>query len=289
MLTDKMETSTQCYVIKANRNWLRFDWREIWRYRDLLFLLVRRDFVSKYKQTILGPLWFVIQPIIMTLVFTLVFNRLANLPTDNVPPMLFYFCGLLAWNYFSQSFVGIGSTFTGHAHLFSKVYFPRMIIPLSYLLSGLITFTIQLVCFAIIYVYLKIFSGSGNTFGITIGVLLFPLVFLQLSFLSIGVGLWFTSLTAKYRDLVHVLQFLTQVWLYATPVIYPISKIPASWHWLVSFNPMVSIVESFRIMLLGAGTLNAQIILPSIVVTLTVLTTGILIFNRVQRTFIDTV
>jgi len=284
-----MEASTHYCEIKANRNWFFLDWREIWRYRDLLLLLVRRDFVSKYKQTILGPLWFVIQPVIMTVVFTLVFNRLADLPTDELPPMLFYFCGLLGWNYFSQSFNGIASTFTGHANLFSKVYFPRMIIPLSCLVSNLITFAIQLGCFALIYGYLKAFSASGSAFGMTMGIFLFPLVLMQAGLFALGVGLWFTSLTAKYRDLMHILQFLTQIWLYATPVIYPISKVPTDWRWLFALNPMASVVESFRLIFLGAGNLTSGMLVTSLIVTLVALISGILIFNRVQRTFIDTV
>ncbi len=285
-----METSASHYCeIRANRSSLLLDWREIWRYRDLLILLVRRDFVSKYKQTVLGPLWFIIQPVIMTVVFTLVFNRLADLPTNDVPPMLFYFCGLLGWNYFSQSFNGIASTFTGHANLFSKVYFPRMVIPLSCLFSNLIAFVIQLGCFVLIYAYLKMFSPSGGTFGFTMGIFLFPLVLLQAGLFALGVGLWLTSLTAKYRDLVHILQFLTQIWLYATPVIYPISKIPADWHWLFALNPMASVVESFRIIFLGAGNLTPGMLMTSIAVTLLVLISGMVFFNRIQRTFIDTV
>ena len=277
------------YTIRPTRGWQQLDWREIWDYRDLLLLLVRRDFLSKYKQTVLGPLWYFFQPLAMTVVYTLIFSRLAKIPTDELPPMLFYLCGLLGWNYFNQCFNNISATFHNHAHLFGKVYFPRIIVPLAMLLSNLVAFAVQLFSFLLLFIYFKAFSPDADTFGISASIIFLPLVLLQTGILAIGVGLWITSLTAKYRDLVHTLQFFTQVWLYATPVIYPLSKIPPNWQWVFYFNPVAPLVELFRIMFLGQGTLSAPLVLSSLAVTAIVAVSGLLIFNKVQRTFIDTI
>ncbi len=277
------------YTIKPDRSWFNVEWREIWAYRDLLTLLVRRDFVSKYKQTVLGPLWFVFQPLVMTVVFTIIFNRVAKLSTDNLPPVLFYMSGLLAWNYFSQSFNSITATFRTNAHLFGKVYFPRLVVPLGFLLSSLIAAAIQLVAFLIIFIYFKYFTSVGDTFVINESIVFFPFLILQTACLALGVGLWFASLTAKYRDLIHALQFITQVWMYATPIIYPTTAIAEQYRWILALNPMTSVVESTRFMFLGQGTLTPLILTSSVIVTLIIMVSGVLIFNRVQRTFVDTV
>ena len=277
------------YIIKPNRSWFKIDWREIWAYRDLLTLLVRRDFVSKYKQTVLGPIWFIFQPLVMTVVFTIVFNKVAKLSTDNLPPVLFYMSGLLAWNYFNQSFNTISSTFRSNANVFGKVYFPRLVVPLGFLLSGLIAAALQLGAFLIIFAYFKLFTETSDTFAISVLIVFFPLLVIQTACLSLGVGLWFTSLTAKYRDLVHALQFVTQVWMYATPIIYPTTAIAEQYRWLLALNPMTSVVESTRLIFLGQGTLTPAILISSVVLTFLILISGVLIFNRVQRTFIDTV
>ena len=277
------------YTIKPNRSWFKIEWREIWAYRDLLTLLVRRDFVAKYKQTVLGPIWFIFQPLVMTVVFTIIFNRVAKLSTDNLPPVLFYMSGLLAWNYFSQSFNSITTTFRSNANLFGKVYFPRLVVPLGFLLSGLIAAALQLAAFLVIFGYFKLFSDASATFAIRGVIIFFPLLVIQTACLALGVGLLFASLTAKYRDLVHALQFITQVWMYATPIIYPTTAIAEQYRWLLALNPMTSVVESTRLIFLGQGTLTPLILTSSVIFTLVIMVSGILIFNRVQRTFVDTV
>lgn len=273
--------------IRANGANLNFDWREVWAYRDLLLLLVRRDFVAKYKQTVLGPIWFVAQPTLMTLVFTLVFDRVANLSTDGLPAPLFYMSGLLGWNYFSATFGAVGSTFPGNMHLFSKVYFPRIIVPLSVVISNLLTFLVQCATFAVFFVYFKFFTSPSQSFDISYYILFFPCVVLQTMALALGVGLCIASFTAKYRDLVHVLGVLSQVWMYATPIIYPMSKVPLEWRWLLALNPMTGIVESFRYLLLGRATLSLAVTLSSLVLTATALVLGLLCFRRVERTVVD--
>lgn len=280
---------SQEYIIKPNRSWLKVEWREIWAYRDLLALLVRRDFVSKYKQTVLGPIWFIFQPLVMTVVFTIIFNRVAKLSTDNLPPVLFYMSGLLAWNYFNQSFNSITSTFRSNAGLFGKVYFPRLVVPLGFLLSGLIAAALQLVAFILIFIYFKFFTETGGTFAINGNIIFFPLLVIQTACLALGVGLWFASLTAKYRDLIHALQFISQVWMYATPIIYPVTAIAEQYHWLLALNPMTSVVECTRFIFLGQGTVTPVILISSVVLTVLIVVSGVLIFNRVQRTFVDTV
>ena len=277
-------------IIQPDRSWLRIDWYEIWAYRDLLFLLVRRDFVSRFKQTILGPAWFIIHPLVMTLVFSILFNKVAKLSTDELPPMLFYLSGLLAWNYCNQTFNAIAVVFHSNAHLFSKVYFPRLVVPLSQAFSGFISLALQLGLFFIIFLHYKyILGGESASFGLTFYFVMFPLVILIVSLLSIGVGLWMACMTAKYRDLTHSLPFLTQVWFYGTPIIFPISQIPDKWQWILYFNPMTAWVECIRFMLLGTGTVTFLMLLSSCLLSILIFISGILFFNRTQRTFVDTV
>lgn len=277
------------YVIQPSGKWFRIPWREVLQYRDLLFLLVRRDFVSQYKQTILGPIWFVIQPLLTTLVFTVVFGRIAKIPTDDVPPVLFYLCGLLAWQYFARCMGGTSTTFTSNAGLFGKVYFPRLVVPLAVIMSKLIAFGIQLVTFLCFWVYFKLFTEAGSLIHMRPAVMLLPLLVLQSAAIALGVGLWMSALTAKYRDFVHLSGFLTQLWMYATPVVYPLSLVPEKWRWVMAVNPMSGIVESYRYAFLGAGTVDPMYLAISAVTTVVVLISGILVFSRTERTFIDTV
>jgi lipopolysaccharide transport system permease protein len=276
-------------VIRPNRSWLRIDYQSIWEYRDLLLLLVRRDFVSKYKQTVLGPAWFVLQPLLTTLVFTVVFGGLARLSTDGVPPVLFYLCGLTGWSYFAQSVTSTSSTFVSNAHLFGKVYFPRLIVPLSAVLSNLLAFGIQLGTFAAVYAYFKFFTTAGASFGPRPELMLFPLLVAQIAMLSLGVGLWMSALTAKYRDFAHLSGFIIQLWMYATPVIYPLSIMPKNWRWVAVLNPMTVPVESFKVLFLGAGSLSSAHVCLSAAVTIFVLLTGLLAFQNVERNFVDSV
>lgn len=275
-------------VIQPNRSWLRIDWRGLVEFRDLLWLLVRRDFVSKYKQTLLGPAWFVLQPLFMTVVFTLMFDRVAKISTDGNPAGLFYLCGLLAWNYCAQIVTAASATFTSNANLFSKVYFPRLIVPLSIALSNLAAFALQLVTFLGFYTAYKM-GPSGATFGMNGWILLLPVLVLQIAAISLGISLWLSSLTAMYRDLTHLLQFLIQVWMFGSFVIVPLSSVPAKWQWLAQLNPMAVVVEAFRFALLGRGTLSVAAVVSSVVLTVLLLLTGVLMFQRTERTFIDTV
>jgi lipopolysaccharide transport system permease protein len=273
-------------VIRPNRSWLRIPWREVLQYRDLLLLMVQRDFTAKYKQTILGPVWFIIQPLITTAVYTVVFGKIAKIPTDRLPPTLFYLCGNLCWGYFAQCLSGTAGTLTGNAGLFAKVYFPRLVVPLSKALSGLIAFGLQLCLFLSFWLYFRLSGAAIHMHPLAV---LLPFLVLLNAALGIGVGLWLSALTAKYRDFSFVMGFCTQLWLYATPVIYPLSEVAPRWRWVSLINPMSSVVESFRYLLLGTGTVHIWHLAVSAAVTLVALLTGLLIFARTERTFIDTV
>lgn len=288
-----MQDSTDYEIIlRPETSWINLELKGIWHYRDLLFLLVWRDFSTRYKQTVLGPLWFILQPLFMTLVFTVIFGKVAGLSTDGLPPLLFYLCGQLGWNYFAANFNSNSTTLVTNAGLFSKVYFPRLIVPLAALVSNLFTFLIQAATFCAFFLYFKTGTNPG-AFHLDWHVVFLPLVLLQTAVLSLGVGLLFSALTAKYRDLTQVMGLLIQVWMYATPVILPlstiISKCPPKWQWLIALNPMVAIVESFRLMLLGTGTVTPFYLTFSVAVTLLSLVAGVLLFGRVEKTFVDTV
>lgn len=275
--------------IRARKGLVQIQWRTLWEYRDLLYLLVRRDFVSKYAQTILGPAWFVIQPLITTLVFTVVFGTVAGMPTDGVPPFLFYLCGQIVWGYFAQNFGGISGTFLNNAGIFGKVYFPRLVMPLSTAISNLMGVLIQAAVFAVFWIYYKSFVPSGAAIHLTWVVWLLPLIVLQTAVVSLGVGLWLSSLTVKYRDFSHLAGFLVQIWMYATPVIYPLSRVPQKWKWVAVLNPMTVPAESLRIATLGAGEITLQEVFVSVAVAAVLLFSGLLLFEKVERTFIDTI
>lgn len=282
------ETADFEITLRPNTGWLQLELKEIWNYRDLLSLLVWRDFVAKYKQTILGPLWFIIQPLMMSVVFVVVFGNVAQLSTDGLPKMLFYLCGQLGWNYFAQNFNANSATLVNNAGLFSKVYFPRLVVPLSTLISNLLTFFIQAATFLAFFVYYKYFLHAGG-FQMDWRVVFLPLLVLQSAALSLGLGLFMSALTAKYRDLVHLSPLLIQLWMYATPVIIPLSVFPEKWRWVVALNPMTSIVESFRLMLLGTGTVEPLYLALSVAFTVLILVVGVLLFGKVEKTFVDTV
>jgi lipopolysaccharide transport system permease protein len=274
-------------VIQPSRGWLRLNLTDVWRYRDLLFLLVHRDFIAKYKQTVLGPAWFVIQPLLMTVVFTVVFGKVVKIPTDGLPPMLFYLAGLLGWSYFSQSFQSISDTLISNANLFGKVYFPRMVVPLAAVISNLLALALQLATFLCFWVYFKFFTASGWSFGFTLAVAWLPLLIVQIAVASLGVGLWLSALTVKYRDFRHLSAFLVQLWMYATPVIYPLSQVPEKWRWLVVLNPMTVPIETIRYMLLGQGVIESAYLAIALAITIFFLLTGALVFDKVEKTFVD--
>lgn len=273
--------------ILPGREGALIEWREFWSYKDLLFLLVRRDFLAKYSQTILGPLWFVVQPLLMTATFTVVFRNVANLSTDQLPAPLFYMAGLLGWNYVNATFLAISNTFIGNIHIFSKVYFPRLIVPFSFAISNLLTLLVQLATFAALFAYYKCATISNNTFSLSYYALLLPLVIAQSVILALGLGLCIAAATAKYRDIVQTLGLFSQIWLYATPVIYPASKVPQGYQWLVYINPMAAIVECFRSILLGRSSVNGTMIATSCCLTAAIALTGVSLFRRVERTVVD--
>jgi lipopolysaccharide transport system permease protein len=275
-------------VLRPGTGWRGVELAGLWQYRDLLSLLVWRDFVSKYRQTVLGPLWFIVQPVTMTLVFTVVFGKLAGLSTDGLPPVLFYLCGQLGWNYFSQTFSSNSATFVTNATLFSKVYFPRLIVPVAALVSNLFAFAIQFATFVCFFLYFKYGLDAGG-FAVDWRVALLPLLVLQTALLSLGASLVMSALTAKYRDLTHLSALLLQVWMYATPVIYPLSKFPAQWRWVAAINPMTPIVEAYRLLLLGVGTVEPIDMAASAATTAAVLVAGLVLFGRMEKTFVDVV
>jgi lipopolysaccharide transport system permease protein len=273
-------------IIRPKKNLLEIDFRKLWDYRDLLVLFIRRDIVTKYKQTILGPLWFVIQPILSTLMYLVVFGRIANIPTDNIPPVLFYLSGIVVWTYFSICLNNTASTFINNAGIFGKVYFPRLIVPLSIIISNLIQFFIQ---FGLLLIAIFIFYLDGYSFSLTSNLLLLPYLILLLALLGLGFGIIISSLTTKYRDLSNLLGFGVQLWMYATPIIYPLSVIPDKYSIYILANPVTPIVLAFKQSLFGTQSISYGYLLYSSVFTLLILFIGIIIFNRVERTFMDTV
>ncbi len=276
-------------VIQPAQNWLAINWRELWEYRDLLLLLVRRDFVARYKQSVLGPAWFVIQPVIMTVFFTFIFGRVAKIASDgNVPHSLMYLCGLLGWNYFAQILQGTSTTFTSNAGIFQKIYFPRLVMPISVSISAIFTFIIQLGLFFVVFGYFKLFTDAGGTFNLSWQVVFVPLLIVHSAILALGVGLWMSSLTAKYRDLTHLNQFIIQIWLYLT-IIVPVSSVPEAYRTLFQFNPMVPVIELYRMAFLGHGTFDPTLYGFSIAISLLLFFTGLLLFQRTGRTFVDSV
>lgn len=274
--------------IRANQPWWRIDWREIVEYRDLLWMLVIRDLTAVYKQTILGPLWFIIQPLITTLTFTIIFGQLANVSTDGIPQFVFYMSGTVLWNYFAGCMTQGANSLVANTNVLSKVYFPRLIIPLSGVFSNLANFALNLVMFLGFYIYFFIFTPA--TMHPRWELALFPLLVIQCALIGLGVGLWVAALTTKYRDLRFALTFLTQIWMYATPIVYPASLVVRpSMKILLWINPMSFIVECARWMFTGTGTVSGLAALISIATTLVLLASGLLVFNRVQRNFVDTI
>ncbi|SHN24287.1 ABC transporter permease [Mucilaginibacter sp. OK098] len=270
-------------------NMLDLKLKDIWHYRDLLVLLVRRDFVSFYKQTILGPLWFFIQPLFTTLIYTFVFGNLAAIPTDGLPQPLFYLAGITAWNYFSDCLGKTSSVFVSNAGLFGKVYFPRLIVPLSIVASNLIRFAVQMALFVLMMIFYWV---KGASFHPNAYLLLFPLLLVLMAMLGLGLGMIISAMTTKYRDLTFLISFGIQLMMYLTTVIYPLSTVKAKYpkyQWLVEYNPMTSIIEAFRYGFLGQGTFTILSLGITTVITTFILLIGIVIFNRVERNFIDTV
>lgn len=281
---EQLEWST---IIEPHQNLLDINLKEIWRYRDLLMLLVRRDFIAFYKQTILGPIWFFVQPMLTTLMYLLVFGRIAKLSTDGIPPILFYIAGVTCWSYVQESLTKTSDTFIANANIFGKVYFPRIIIPVSIVLSNLIRFGIQFSLF--IGVWAFYFFKPDSHLHLSAYVLLVPVLVLMMALMSLGFGIIFSSLTTKYRDLRFLLTFGIQLLMYATPVVYPLSLAPEKLRWLIVANPFTAIIETFRFAFTGSGTFSWVHLGYSGLFTIVILMIGVLIFNKVERSFMDTV
>jgi lipopolysaccharide transport system permease protein len=273
-------------IISPRSSLLDLRLKEVWRYRDLLMLLVRREFVATYKQTILGPIWFFLQPILTTITFVLIFGKIARISTDGVPMIIFYLAGITLWNYFSDSLNRTSTIFKDNASLFGKVYFPRLVMPLSIIISNLIKLGIQFILFLVFWLYYLLVKGNVHP---NYYLLLTPLLVILMGVLGLGFGMIISAMTTKYRDLIFLLTFGIQLLMYATPIIYPLSSIPLRYKWLVLANPMTSIVETFRFGFLGSGNFGWGSLLYSAMMTLVIMSIGILIFNKVEKNFMDTV
>lgn len=276
------------WSIEPQNSLLDLKLKDTWAYRDLLWLLVRRDFVSFYKQTILGPLWFFIQPLFTTIIFTFVFGQLAKISTDGLPQPLFYMAGITAWNYFADCLTKTSTVFKDNANIFGKVYFPRLIMPLSIVVSNLVRFGVQFILFLMVMAYY--FFIAKADFNITWAIGLFPLVVILMALLGLGLGMLISAMTTKYRDLAFLVTFGVQLLMYATTVIYPLSTvIQKPLGWLVAYNPMTPLIETFRYGFLGNGTFSWGAIGYTTGVTLFFLVLGIVVFNKVEKNFVDTV
>lgn len=273
-------------VVSAKRGLFSLNLKELWKYRDLVILFVKRDLKNVYKQTVLGPLWIVINPFLSTFVFTVIFGIIANISTDGIPQFLFYMSGNILWSYFSNCFNRASSTFLSNARIFGKVYFPRLVMPLSGIIYNSITFLVQFVMFAIL---VAVYAFTGANVHPNLLVLALPVLLIHIAFLGTGTGLIISSLTTKYRDLNVLVSFGLTLWMYLTPVVYPVSQIPESFRWIMLLNPVAPVVETFRYAFLGSGSFEWIYLLISAVVTAVILILGMIVFNQVEKNFIDTV
>lgn len=272
--------------IKSQDSLFSINFKELWHYRDLLLMLLKRDFITFYKQTILGPIWFFVQPIMTSLIYLVLFGEVAQLSTDGLPQLAFYLAGITIWNYFSDSLVKTSTVFQTNAAIFGKVYFPRLIMPLSIVFSGLLKFAIQFGLFIAVVLYYTFVVQSIQP---NIWVLATPFLILLMAAFALGLGMIFSSMTTKYKDLSFLLTFGVQLYMYATPVVYPVSAIPAKYKWVVDINPLTGIFECFRYGYLGAGNFQPMSLLFSTVFIAVLLIIGTVIFNKVEKSFMDTV
>ncbi|WP_284461680.1 ABC transporter permease [Chryseobacterium sp.] len=272
-------------TIEANHSLFDIQLKEVWKYKDLIYMFVKRDFISSFKQTILGPIWFFINPILTTIVYLVVFGAIAKLPTDGAPPILFYLAGVTLWNYFSASLLATSSTFLGNSAIFGKVYFPRLVTPLSIVLSNLMRFSVQFLLFIIAWTY---YLSQGKIHP-NIWILATPFLIILMAFFALGVGMIFSALTTKYKDLSMLLGFGISLYMYATPVIYPVSSLPGAFKKLAYYNPLTGIFECFKYAWLGVGDFSPLMLGISSSIILILLVIGIVIFNKVEKTFMDTV
>lgn len=273
-------------VVSAKRGLFNLNLKELWKYRDLVILFVKRDLKNVYKQTVLGPLWIVINPFLSTFVFTVIFGIIANISTDGIPQFLFYMSGNILWSFFSICFNRASSTFLSNARIFGKVYFPRFVMPLSGIIYNSITFLVQFVMFAIL---VAVYALTGANVHPNLIVLALPILLIHIAFLGTGTGLIISSLTTKYRDLNVLVSFGLTLWMYLTPVVYPVSQIPESFRFIMLLNPVAPIMETFRYAFLGSGSFEWFFLLISAAVTAVLLILGMIVFNQVEKNFIDTV
>ena len=274
------------YIIKPKYDLFQIDFNEIYKNVFLIFLFVWRDFVSFYKQTILGPLWYIIQPILTTLVFTIIFGKLANISTDGLPSFLFYMCGNVIWGYFSSCMIKTSTSLSANSNILGKVYFPRLVIPISILISNLIAFGIQLLIFILFIIWFKV---NGSNISPSIYLIFAPYFLILMAGLGMGIGIIISSVTTKYRDLQFVITFGVQLLMYLTPVIFPLSSIPKNFQFLAMLNPMTPILEFFRFAFLGNGTVYIWNVIYCNFIVVIFIVIGLVIFNRVEKTFMDTV
>ncbi|WP_179005931.1 ABC transporter permease [Winogradskyella forsetii] len=281
------------YVISSQKKLIDFNFKEIWRYRDLLFLFVKRDIITLYKQTVLGPLWYLIQPLFTSLIFTLIFNNLADIPTgEGVPNFLFNLAGITSWNYFKDCLVGTSDTFKKNENIFGKVYFPRVIMPMSVVVSNLLKFGIQLLVFIGFYIYYLYFTGETYSVLPQSTIVFLPLLIGLMALLGLGLGMIISSMTTKYRDLTFLVQFGVQLLMYGSAVMYPMSyfkdKLP-NYYWFIEWNPIAIIIELFRTMALGIGSLDIYKLTYAVIISFIVFLIGLVIFNKTEKSFIDTI
>lgn len=272
-------------IIEPKGKWYDLKLKEIWHYRDLISIFIRRDVVSVYKQTILGPIWFFLGPLMTVFIYTFVFGTIAKISTDGIPAPLFYLAGTTLWNYFSNCFSGASATFTANAHLFGKVYFPRLAVPISLILSNLVKLAVQFIVFILFWAYYW-YQGS---IAPNVYLVLLPFIILLMALFSLGAGIIISSLSTKYRDLTFFMPFAISILMYATPVIYPTSALPEAYKFIATLNPISHLIEAFRYSFTGAGSFTWWGLAYSVVFTVIILLIGIFIFNKVERTFMDTV
>lgn len=280
-----MKESNWDKIVSSRSSLIEVNLREIIEYKDLLFLFVKRDIATTYKQTILGPLWFIIQPLFTTLIYVLVFSNFAKISTDNLPHILFYLSGISVWNYFSECLTKTSNTFNDNQGIFGKVYFPRVILPLSIVVSGMVKFLLQFTLF-FIFAFPYYLKGVVHLSSVS---LFLPLIILVIALIGLGVGMLFSSMTTKYRDIVFLLTFGIQLWMYATPVIYPLSIVPEKFKGILLLNPITPLVETVRYGFLGSGQFSTQSLAISFTFSVFIFTLGFLVFSRVERKFMDTI
>lgn len=280
------EKQTWTEEIKSNYSLFAINLKDVWNYRDLLVMLVKNDYVTFYKQTILGPIWFFVQPIFTTLMYVLLFGQIAKLSTDGTPQLVFYLAGVTIWNYFSESLTKTSTVFKDNATLMGKVYFPRLIMPLSIIVSGIMKFVIQFLLFTVVVIYYAYFKEIIYP---NIWVLATPFLLLLMACFSLGLGMIFSSLTTKYKDLVFLLTFGVQLFMYATPVVYSMNTVPLKYQEIMKWNPLTGIFECFRYAFLGSGDFNGTSLIFSSVLIIIILILGVVVFNKVEKSFMDTV